>query len=54
MTPEQLAASNAHANALARERRKRDPTKRRAIEARYRQRKKLRSFPGVVVDFSDW
>ena len=54
MTPEQLALFNAHANTLARMRRKRDPAKRQAIEARYRQNKKLRSLPGVQVDFSDW
>ena len=32
MTPEQIADSNAHANALARERRKRDPEHVRALE----------------------
>jgi hypothetical protein len=43
MTPEQIAASNAHARALARKRRRRDPegyrAKFRAIKVRYRRRK---------------
>ena len=39
MTPEELASFNAHANTLARERRRRDPEGRRAIEAAYRRRK---------------
>jgi len=39
MTPEQIADSNAHANALARERRKRDPEHVRALDrAKYARR----------------
>ena len=39
MTPEQIADSNAHANALARERRKRDPEHARALDrAKYARR----------------
>jgi hypothetical protein len=40
MSPEQLAASNTHVNTLARERRRRNPEGRKAIEARYRRRKR--------------
>jgi len=39
MTPEQIADSNAHANALARMRRKRDPERVRALDrAKYARR----------------